>query len=203
MLYKHEYCMDTHPDFRYAKMREMDIVNGIGTRLSVFFQGCSHHCDGCFNPETWSFGDGNVFGRDEMVKVIETLEKPMYYGVSILGGEPFDQPDELWEFMMFLDTLYDEIRYGEYLAGIDNIRRKDIWIWTGYTYEELKNNKKANDILSLTDVLIDGPFMKDRLCPDEKYRGSSNQRVIDIRKTHDCNEIKLYDEEEYKARRWG
>ena len=155
---------------KYNSIRDMDISNGEGIACSIFFQGCSHHCEGCFNPETWSFDTGKEFTEDIQNKFIELCKKPYIKCISILGGEPFDQdPMELFH---FLKRLNQEVN-------------KPIYLWTGYTYEELlEKDFYIKRIFSegFISVLIDGEFNLQERDLMLKLRGSSNQRIIRFNK---------------------
>lgn len=161
---------------RYASIRKMDIVNGPGVRVSVFTQGCNIHCDGCFSTEIWSFDGGKEFTEEIRDFILDLCDKPHIAGLSILGGEP-------------LSTL----NYNELLDLIMKFRErfpdKTIWMWTGYIFEELNNTQL--DIVKMVDVLVDGPWTQNLGDFSLKYRGSSNQRVIDIRKTFEQNKVIL------------
>lgn len=155
---------------RYAKINKMDIANGVGISVSVFWQGCNFKCNGCFNKETWDYNGGKEWNKDIEDRFIELCKKPYINCVSMLGGEPFDQDEHLYYL----------------LHRIKNEVNKPIYLWTGYKYEYLLNNTDvARDILKegLIDVLIDGQFECDKLDFNLKLRGSYNQRIIDIQKT--------------------
>ncbi len=165
---------------RYNKIRKMDISNGPGVRVSIFFQGCHFHCEDCFNPDTWDFCGGKEYTDETIDRVLELCSKDYIVGLSILGGEPM-HPTNL-PGSTKLAKLFKE-KYPD----------KTIWCWTGFTYEGIKNN----EIFEYIDVLIDGQFKKDLFDPRLHYKGSSNQRVIDIKKTRKKGKIFLYEEEEY------
>ena len=153
---------------RYAKLTNYDVANGSGLRTTLFVQGCPHHCEGCFNPGTWDFNGGMEFTEDTEKEIMQMLNKPGIRGLSVLGGEPLAQGKELYEILKRIKNAMPKI---------------DIWMWTGYVYEEL--NEVQKDIVSLVDVLVDGPFIEDKKDIRLKFRGSSNQRIIDIKNTHD------------------
>lgn len=172
---------------RYFQIRSMDISNGIGIGASVFLSGCHFHCKNCHNRELWDFNSGNEYTNDSKNKILKTIQPKWVERFSILGGEP-------------LET----INLKELLALIENIKvlRPDIkiWIYTGYTYEQLqeriKNNKDdyyLEPILRLADVLVDGPFIQEKKDLTLAFKGSSNQRVIDLQKTYAANDIVLLD----------
>ena len=173
---------------RYFQIRSMDISNGIGIGASVFLSGCHFHCKNCHNQELWDFNSGNEYTNDAKNKILKTIQPKWVERFSILGGEP-------------LET----INLKELLALIENIKvlRPDIkiWIYTGYTYEQLQERIKKNKndyyylapILRLADVLVDGPFIQEKKDLTLAFKGSSNQRVIDLQKTYAANDIVLLD----------
>ena len=166
---------------RYASIRDMDIVNGVGIACSLFVQGCSHHCKNCFNQETWDFNGGKEWTKEIEDEFIEICKRPYIDCVSILGGEPLDQD---------LDML-------ELLRRIKKEVGKPIYLWTGYTWETIFSNEDyvlEMLILSLCDYVIDGEYIDDLKDYRLKLRGSSNQRIIDVKKTLDnkTNDIKNY-----------
>jgi len=160
---------------RYNKIRKMDISNGPGVRVSIFMQGCTFKCSECFNPETHDFNGGKEFNDEIIEKVLKLAESDFISGLSILGGEPL-HPKNI-EASTKLSKIFKE-KYPE----------KTIWIWTGYLYEDLK----GSDIFSYIDVLVDGKFEKELHDPMLEWRGSSNQRVIDIKKSNKKNTLVLY-----------
>ena len=160
-----------------AKIRKEDIANGPGIRVSIFVQGCSHHCDGCFNPETWNFQGGHVFNAQICNQFLDLATPKGICGISILGGEPLDQGEDML-------NLVNSIR-----SKFGNT--KTIWMWTGYIYEELNDLQK--EIVKQLDVLVDGPFIKEKKCPLKRFRGSSNQRIIDIKKTIESNTVIIHE----------
>lgn len=162
---------------RYAGLIENDVVNGgEGVAVSLFVQGCPHHCSQCFNPETWDFNGGKEIEEDVLInKIIKIINKNgILRNLSILGGEPLCGLN-----IRFVNKLIATVKK-EY----PSIK---IWIWTGYLFEEIQ------DILSdYVDVLVDGRFEIDKKDITLPYRGSSNQRVIDVKKTIGKNEIVLW-----------
>lgn len=160
---------------RYASIRNMDIVNGQGIACSIFFQGCSNHCNGCFNKETWDFNGGKEFTKELQDKFIELCKSPMIDCISLLGGEPLDQPlDELECFLKRLKVL-----------------NKPIYLWSGYLFNKM--NKCQIEAIKYVNVLIDGRFEQDKKDLTLKLRGSSNQRIIDVQKSLSTNSIILLD----------
>lgn len=164
---------------RYNKIRMMDISNGPGVRVSVFVQGCTFGCKGCFNPETHDFKGGKEFTTEEVERIITLANKDQIRGLSILGGEPL-HPKNIESVTML--TEYFKYKYPE----------KDIWLWSGFRYEDLlKENVKIFDYI---DVLVDGQFKEELKDLRLKYCGSQNQRVIDIKESIKQNELVLYKE---------
>jgi anaerobic ribonucleoside-triphosphate reductase activating protein len=155
---------------RYASIREMDITNGIGIGVSLFVQGCTHHCKGCFNPETWDFNNGKEWTKEVEDNFIELCKRPHIDFISILGGEPFDQDKHI------LSNLLKKIKR--------ETNNKDIYVWSGYTFDEsdfLSENYEG--IFNYVDYLIDGEFQLDKRDLNLKLRGSSNQRIIDVKES--------------------
>lgn len=153
----------------YSRIKWYDISNGPGVRASLFVSGCTHRCKGCFNEVTWDFNYGDKWDAEIEDKFIEHLKKPEIVGVNILGGEPLQQGKTL---LKLLKRINKEIK-------------KPIWLWTGYdlTYVFKKGTVLQNIIIQLCDVVIDGIFIEELKDITLKYRGSKNQRVIDIKKT--------------------
>ena len=165
---------------RYNKIRKMDISNGPGVRVSIFFQGCHFHCDGCFNPDTWDFCGGKEFTDETIERVLELCSKEYIVGLSMLGGEP-----------MHPTNLPGSTKLAK--AFKERFPEKSLWSWTGFTYEGIKDN----EIFEYLDVLVDGQFKKELFNPKLHWKGSENQRVIDIKKTRKKGDIVLYKDEEY------
>ena len=157
---------------RYNLIRKMDISNGPGVRVSIFMQGCNFHCKNCFNQETWDFEGGQEFTEDTINKVLELSDKKEVKGLSILGGEPM-HPTNI-EGTTKLAKAFKE-KYPE----------KNIWAWSGFKYEDIKNN----DVFNYIDVLVDGQYKDELHDPTLKWRGSSNQRVIDIKESKKQNKV--------------
>lgn len=157
---------------RYNLIRKMDISNGPGVRVSIFMQGCSFHCKNCFNQETWDFEGGQDFTEDTINKVLELSDKKEVKGLSILGGEPM-HPTNI-EGTTKLAKAFKE-KYPE----------KNIWAWSGFKYEDIKDN----DVFKYIDVLVDGQYKDELHDPTLKWRGSSNQRVIDIKESKKQNKV--------------
>lgn len=147
----------------YCGIKKNDIANGPGVRVSLFVSGCRNRCRGCFQPETWDFDYGKPFTKDIEDEIISALNLPWIQGLSILGGEPME-PENQEALIPFLERIYREC------PG------KDIWIYTGYTYEAVKDA----EILWNIDVLVDGPFLEEEKDPSLAFRGSRNQRIIKL-----------------------
>lgn len=164
---------------RYNKIRKMDISNGPGVRVSIFMQGCSFHCRNCFNPETWDFNKGNEFTYDTIRKLLLFGQEDYIAGLSILGGEP------LHEFNVHgTSKLVEEFK--------KHYSNKTIWIWTGYKFEDLLKRENVQELLHNVDVIVDGQFEQELHDPLLLYRGSSNQRVIDVQKSLKTGNVTLY-----------
>ncbi|NLL30333.1 MAG: anaerobic ribonucleoside-triphosphate reductase activating protein [Clostridiales bacterium] len=153
----------------YAKIRKFDVSNGPNVRTTLFVSGCTNGCIGCFNKDLQNFNYGNKWTKEIEEEFIRYTNNPNIKGVNILGGEPMDQTKD--------DDLYN------LLKRIKNEVGKSIWIWSGYLYEDIIKDEKKRKILLLADVLIDGRFEIDKRDISLKYRGSSNQRVIDVKKS--------------------
>lgn len=154
------------PELRYAQMKYPDIANGDGIRVSLYVQGCHRHCPGCFNPETWDPDGGEAFTARDRERLFEILSKPHVVGLSVLGGEPVEQAEALCELLREVSWTFPE---------------KDIWLWTGYDFEEVQDLP----MFEFVDVVVDGAFMEDEKQIDLRYRGSINQRVIVLNPDHE------------------
>lgn len=156
------------------------IVDGPGMRLSVFTQGCPHHCSDCHNPQTHDPEGG--FLQDTSFVLNALAENPLLDGVTLSGGEPFEQP-----------LACEEIARGAKTMGLD------VWVYTGYTVENLlqQNDPKILSLLKQIDVLIDGPFEKENQSLDLLFCGSTNQRLIDVKKSLSSNTITLWENKSY------
>lgn len=180
---------------RYAQIREMDISNGEGVGISIFVQGCLFHCENCFNPETWDFNGGKEWTSETKDKFIKLASRPYIKRISILGGEPLTEEN--------LDSVLDlvnEIRL--------SLPQKSIWLYTGYEWEYIFDKRwsyhpktmekssigrwRRQKTVSQCDVIVDGRYIDSQRDITLKYRGSKNQRVIDIQKTLKQGEIVLW-----------
>ncbi len=157
---------------RYNLIRKMDISNGPGVRVSIFMQGCAFHCKNCFNPNTWDFDGGEEFTKEIIDKVLFLCDNSYVKGLSILGGEPM-HPKNI-EGTTKLAKAFKE-KYPD----------KNLWVWSGFLFEQLKDK----EVLKYVDVLVDGQYVDELHDPRLKWRGSSNQRVIDVQKSLKQNKI--------------
>ena len=158
---------------RYNKIRKMDISNGPGVRVSIFMQGCVFNCKNCFNPETHDFNGGDEFTDDTIKQVIELCDKDYIEGLSILGGEP-----------MHPKNIEGTTRLAkEFKKRYPN---KNLWVWTGYKFDEYLKDK---EVINYLDVLVDGQYVDKLHNPKLQWRGSENQRVIDVQKSIKEKEI--------------
>lgn len=161
----------------YGEIKTTDIANGTGVRTSLFVSGCTHHCEGCFNADTWDFNYGKPFTKEVEDEIIDSLRPAYVTGLTVLGGEPMEVANQK-VVRPFLERVKKELP------------NKTIWIYSGYTWEELndENNKRCHSedtatILNLIDVLVDGEFVLSLKDISLKFRGSSNQRIILVPET--------------------
>lgn len=161
-------------NIRLAGIANESIVDGPGIRFVIFTQGCPHKCEGCHNPDTHSFDGGYIESIDNLVEIFKSY--PYMTGLTLSGGEPFIQPTEILEVINQYKKIYP---------------RKNIMVFTGYKYEELlrKNDDTINQILDNIDYLVDGKFVLSLRDISLHFRGSSNQRIIDVKKSKELNDI--------------
>ncbi|MBP3464076.1 MAG: anaerobic ribonucleoside-triphosphate reductase activating protein [Clostridia bacterium] len=152
---------------RYNKIRKMDISDGPGVRVSIFMQGCTFNCKNCFNPETHDFEKGEEFTDETINKVLNLCEKDHIAGLSILGGEPMHPKN--------IEGTTKLAR--EFKKKFPN---KTLWTWSGFNFE---NNLKDKEVMKYVDVLVDGQYIDEQSNPTLKWKGSENQRVIDVQKS--------------------
>lgn len=165
----------------YAVIKKFDIANGPGVRVSLFVSGCRHHCKNCFNREAWDFSYGKPFSEDTVKEILTALKPEHIQGFSLLGGEPFEPENQ-----EALAELTCEIK--------KTMPEKDIWCYTGFLFENIFEGKVGNfetarRLLSNIDVLVDGRFVEELKSPDLIFRGSANQRIIDVKKTLEAGEV--------------
>ena len=149
----------------YATIKPLDVANGTGIRVSLFVSGCRNHCRGCFNPETWNFEYGERFDEAAQKMVLDMLKPEYVSGLSLLGGDPLEPENEaaLLPFVKKVRKMFP---------------KKDIWMFTGYKYE----NVKQRPLVKLVDVLVDGPFILEQRNPKLAFRGSENQNIIYLKR---------------------
>ena len=160
---------------RYNKVRKMDISNGPGVRVSIFMQGCTFHCKNCFNPETHDFMGGEEFTEDTIDQVLKLCENANVEGLSILGGEPMHP-------MNIEGTTELAKKFKEKFPN------KNLWAWSGFKFDR---DLKDKEVVKYLDVLVDGQYMDDLHNPTLKWKGSSNQRVINVQESLKQNEVVL------------
>ena len=174
----------------YSYIYPCDVVNGLGCRVSLFVSGCKFHCDKCFNAPQQDFNYGHKYTQETKEKLLELISRPYIKGLSILGGDPLWQDnDGLWQLVELCENVH---KLG-----------KDIWIWSGFTWEQIFPKVSLDEIyettlyrqylIEETDVFVDGRFEKDKKDLTLKWKGSSNQRVINVRKSLIENKIVLFD----------
>ena len=169
----------------YGEIKKCDIANGEGVRVSLFVSGCTHHCKGCFNSETWDFNYGKPFTDNTQQEILNALAHEYINGLSLLGGEPFEIQNQrvLLPFVQKVKKFFPD---------------KTIWCYTGYTLEKdlIKGGKAycecTEDMLKCIDILVDGEFVESLKDVSLVFRGSSNQRIIDLKKSAETNTIVLW-----------
>ncbi len=169
----------------YGNIKKFDIANGQGVRISLFVSGCRNHCFNCFQPETWAFDYGQEYTKETQQDILDFLGQDMIQGLTILGGDPFE-PENQPE----VATLCKKVR--------ETYPQKNIWIYTGYILDQdlllggTLHSQYTDIILDNIDVLVDGPFIDAQKNISLAFRGSENQRVIDVQKSLENQEIVLY-----------
>ncbi len=169
----------------YAEIKKYDIANGEGVRVSLFVSGCRRHCKGCFNGVAWDFGYGKPFDEGVQEEILEALRPYYIAGLSLLGGDPFEPENQraLLPFVRRVKALYPQ---------------KNIWCYTGYTFrdgslaERQSVTEGTRELISLIDILVDGPFVEEKKDIRLKFRGSSNQRVLDVKRSLEEGRAVLY-----------
>ena len=169
-----------------AEIKTNDIANGEGVRTSLFVSGCRHHCPDCFNYMAWDFEYGRPWSEETENYILDSVKSPWIAGISILGGEPFEPESQ--------QTLLDFLK--KFKKDFPN---KTVWCYSGFTFEEITGAEKSRaftdiskELLEMTDILVDGKFIKELKNISLKFRGSENQRVIDVKKTLEAGKIILY-----------
>lgn len=170
----------------YCNIKPCDIADGVGVRVTLFVSGCTHHCPGCFQPETWSFDYGQPFTEETQALLLKELAPAYVSGLTLLGGEPFE-PENQKALLPFLKKLRQ------------TLPEKTIWAYSGYTWEELTGETESrcrceatDEMLALLDVLVDGEFIQAKKDITLRFRGSSNQRLIDVKATRKTKKITLW-----------
>ena len=171
----------------YATIKWTDIANGEGVRISLFVSGCTHRCKNCFNQIAWDFSYGESFDENVQNQILTGLASPFIAGLSLLGGEPFERQNQ--------EALYPFVKEVK-----KRFPQKTVWCYTGFVLDEKtgelvekhKNTPYTKELISLIDVLVDGPYVEELHDIRLKFRGSSNQRVIDVQKTLQTKECILY-----------
>lgn len=168
----------------YADIKRVDVANGPGVRVSLFVSGCTHRCPGCFNPETWDFQFGAPFGEEQIQEILRYLRPNHIKGLSLLGGEPFEPENQL-----AVLELAKRVRA--------ELPQKDIWCYSGCLFETLAEGKigtYSRALLEQLDVLVDGPFVAARKNLSLRFRGSDNQRIIQVQNSLNTGSIVLWDD---------
>ena len=173
---------------RYAKIKKCDVANGPGVRVSLFVTGCNHHCKNCFNREAWDFNYGDNFTQKEESEIIEDLKPDYITGLSLLGGEPFEKTNQEG-----LVPLIKKVK--------ETYPNKEIWCYTGFTFDKQilgqmigeEHRETTKEMLDNIDYIVDGRFVDELKDPKLRFRGSSNQRIIDVKKSLAQNQIVIWD----------
>lgn len=161
-----------------------DCANGTGIRISMFVSGCTIHCKGCFNEKTWDFNYGTLFDQEMEDDIMEELSKDFYEGITILGGEPFEEANQC-EIIKLIRRIKKELP------------QRNIWMYSGYVYDKdlvpggRKYTEVTDEILDAVDTLVDGPFVVGRMNIGLRFRGSENQRIIDMKETRKTGKVVL------------
>ena len=167
---------------KYATIKTYDVANGPGVRVSLYVSGCNHHCKGCFNPETWDFNYGKEFTQDTINTLLNAMDKEYIDGITILGGEPLDPVNQ-----KEVANLISQVK--------QRYPNKSIWCFTGFDFEKevmekmYKKFDTTKQIIDNLDVLVDGEFKEDKKNLSLRFRGSENQRIIDVKKTLNSDHI--------------
>lgn len=170
----------------YGNIKKLDIANGAGVRVTLFVSGCRNRCEHCFQPETWNFDYGDPFTDETAETVLEALKPSYVDGLTLLGGEPFE-PENQRELVKLLRRVRQAYP------------NKNIWSYSGYTLEKIMEEdhphcEVTDEMLSMIDVLVDGRFVEALKDISLRFRGSSNQRIIDLKKTFSEGKVVLWDD---------
>lgn len=170
---------------KYATIKECDVANGPGIRVSLFVSGCNHHCKGCFNREAWDFNYGNEFTKDTEEKIIKAMEPSHIKGLSLLGGEPLETVNQKG-----LVSLVKKVK--------ETYPNKDIWCYTGFLFDKdvmgkmFSENEDTKELMQCIDYVVDGKFQEELKNPSLQFRGSSNQRIIDVKDSLQEKRVSLW-----------
>ena len=169
----------------YSVIKPVDIADGVGVRVTLFVSGCTHHCKGCFQPQTWAFDYGQPYTQQTEDEILSLLRPTYIRGLTLLGGEPME-PDNQRALLHLLQRVRTELP------------QKDVWCYSGYTLEQLTGQSRArcevtDELLTMIDVLVDGEFVEEKRNISLKFRGSENQRLIDLPATLKRGTVVLYD----------
>ena len=168
---------------RLAGIEDNSIVDGPGIRMAIFISGCNHHCKNCHNPQTWDFNYGRLFDEGVQLEVFDQIESnDLLDGITLTGGDPFYSSKELIPFVK------------EFKSRFPN---KDIWAYTGFTWEDLIKDSSRKELASLCDVVVDGPFLIEKKDYSQSFRGSFNQRFIDAKASLEKGEVVEIEEDNY------
>jgi len=171
----------------YGELKKCDIANGAGVRVSLFVSGCTNRCPGCFQPQTWDFCYGKPYTAATEAEIFAELERSYVNGLSVLGGEPFEPENQRQ-----LVTLLEKVK--------ERFPDKTVWVFTGCTLEDLLSDGSSHrcevtdEMLSYIDILVDGPFVESEKDISLQFRGSRNQRVIDMDRTRRSGRITIWDQ---------
>ncbi len=173
----------------YANIKKYDVANGVGVRVSLFVSGCTHHCKGCFNAEAWDFCYGQPYTQETEEEILTALSHGYIAGLSLLGGEPFEPQNQ-----RALLPLLRKFR--------ERYPQKSVWCYSGYTLETDLLTGRAHceatdEMLSYIDVLVDGEFVEEKKDLKLRFRGSSNQRIIDLKRTLSEGTVRLWKDGDY------
>ena len=178
----------------YGEIKNCDIANGEGVRVTLFVSGCTNHCKNCFQPQTWDFNYGNPFTEETEAELFRLLAPRYIRGLTLLGGEPFE-PENQRALLPFLRKLRRELP------------EKTVWAFTGFTWEELHTEgshprcEVTDELLSLIDVLVDGRYVEELKDIGLRFRGSSNQRLLDLNATRASGELTLLPDQDRHGRK--
>lgn len=172
----------------YADIKQYDVANGIGIRVSLFVSGCNHHCKNCFNQEAWDFNYGKLFTEENIQEILSYLDKPYIAGLSLLGGEPLEHKNQIG-----LLPLLKRVK--------ETYPNKSIWCYSGFTFDQeilgemYPKWEVTKELLTYIDVIVDGKFQEELKNLNLRFKGSENQRIIQVQQSIKAEEIILWEEE--------